>query len=1121
MEKVNSKEYWEERFVSGDWDHYDGDLQSTFFSQIALDAFPAWLDQELARHEWTVFDVGCAEGGGTAALARRFPSCHTVGIDVSETAVKRAGKKYPFCQFLQGDVYTQKKTADVIFVSNVLEHLQSPAENMRSLVGMAKCHAILIHPLHDTLALDEHFHVFDEEFFPLRIGDHVLSHFKIIDCGRRNSPYWPGEQILVVYSRESVLPEDRRLSDLFDNSEYYALKHGKTAALAELQGKLEQQVMAAETERNAHRKALDEMEKSGREAVSHLEHQLMKQNEQTAALQRQLTEKDGQTAALQRQLTEQDEQTAALQRQLTEEDKHTASLQRLLTEENEQTASLRQQLTENCEQMKALQEDLEAREEELLRTDSEKRSLQKKLARSEKRNADALRQLDDMTRSRLFKLVHLFNRILHQSFHKDKAERRKFRKWIMGRFRHIPDMDHRYNPLFSVISLLTGQNDALDDQEISDLPAEPERQNEQVKLPEQVCACIDDDYVKYDVIVFSVIDYHFRYQRPQQIADHFAREGHRVFYINANFSPSGKPVISEIKDGLWQVVLPNSLHGAVYSTNFEDAGADINALLDQIVFENGIRDALLIADYPNWVSGMLYLKKRYGFTLVTDYMDDYSGFDNAEERFIEEACVKLLRESDMVAASSNYLGEIAKKYNANVEIIRNGTEFAHFYQAYGEGSSEKKAIGYYGAIAHWFDFEKIEYLSERFPETDIVLIGSVTDGEARLKKLKNVRLLGEKPYSELPQYLGGFDVCLIPFDASTSLIQATNPVKFYEYLSAGKKVVATEIPELEPFKDRYVYLANDNRTFGDYVEACLKGEDALADPQACMEFTKENDWSVRVSQFSLTAERQFPKISIVVLCYNQLDYTKKCVQSILKQTAYPNYELVLVDNASVDETAGYLKEIEALHENIKVVLNTTNRGFAGGNNDGIRASTGEYIVLLNNDTVVTRGWLTGMVKRFLAGEKKIGIVGPVTNSIGNEAMVRVGYTGLENMPAAAYAYTAGHMGMTYPHDGVLAMFCVMFPRKLTDEIGLLDEHYGIGMFEDDDYSIAAQRAGYENLLVEDVFIHHFGSVSFKKLENAEYRKIFDANRSYFENKWNVKWKMHHYRPDVAANISNI
>lgn len=1085
MEKVNSKEYWEERFASGNWECYDGDLQSVFFSQVAIEAFPVWLNQELSRHEWTIFDVGCAEGGGTATLARHFPSCHTVGIDLSEAAVKRAKKKYPFCQFVQGDAYTQKETADIIFISNVLEHLQSPTENMRSLVGMAKCHAILIHPLHDTLAIDEHFHVFDEEFFPLRIGDHVLSYFKIIDCGRRNSPYWPGEQILVVYSRESVLPKDRRLADLFDDSEYHALKQEKTAALAELQKELEQRTTTVELERDAYLKRIDEMAKSSRDAISKMEHQLSKLGEQEEVLSRQLTEEN--------------ERATSLQQQLTERDEHVTSLQRQLTEESEQTVALQQQLTESCEQVKTLQE---------------------KLARSEKRTGDALRQLDNMARSKLFKLVHLFTRILRQGFHRDEAERRKFRKWIVGRFRHIPDMDHRYNPLFSVISLLTGQNELFDEQDVSNLVTKSERQDERFKLSEQVRTCIDEDYLKYDVIVFSVIDYHFRYQRPQQIADHFAREGHRVFYINANFSSTGKTTLSEIKDGLWQVVLPNNLHGAVYSTNFEDTGADINALLDQIVFENGIRDALLIADYPNWVSGMLYLKKRYGFTLVTDYMDDYSGFDNAEERFIEEACVKLLRESDMVAASSNYLGEIAKKYNTNVEIIRNGTEFAHFYQAYGESSGEEKTIGYYGAIAHWFDFEKIEYLSERFPEANIVLIGSVTDGKSRLQRLKNVRLLGEKAYSELPQYLRKFDVCLIPFDASTNLIQATNPVKFYEYLSAGKKVVATEIPELEPFKDRYVYLANDNRTFGNYVEACLKGEDTLATPQACMKFAKENDWSVRVSQFSLAAERQFPKVSIVVLCYNQLDYTKKCVQSILKQTAYPNYEIVLVDNASMDGTAGYLKEIEALHENIRVVLNTTNRGFAGGNNDGIRASTGEYIVLLNNDTVITRGWLTGMIKRFLDGDRQIGIVGPVTNSIGNEAMVQLDYTNLEDMPAAAYIYTAKHMAMTYPHDGVLAMFCVMFSRKLIDRIGLLDEHYGIGMFEDDDYCFAAQRAGYENLLIEDVFVHHFGSISFKKIENEEYKKIFDANRSYYEEKWNVIWKAHHYRPEIAANISN-
>ena len=65
-----------------------------------------------------------------------------------------------------------------------------------------------------------------------------------------------------------------------------------------------------------------------------------------------------------------------------------------------------------------------------------------------------------------------------------------------------------------------------------------------------------------------------------------------------------------------------------------------------------------------------------------------------------------------------------------------------------------------------------------------------------MQNLKNDRLLGVKPYGALPNYLKTFDVCLIPFDASIDLIKATNPVKFYEYLSAGKKIVATEIPEL-------------------------------------------------------------------------------------------------------------------------------------------------------------------------------------------------------------------------------------------------------------------------------------------------------------------------------------
>jgi hypothetical protein len=158
----------------------------------------------------------------------------------------------------------------------------------------------------------------------------------------------------------------------------------------------------------------------------------------------------------------------------------------------------------------------------------------------------------------------------------------------------------------------------------------------------------------------------------------------------------------------------------------------------------------------------------------------------------------------------------------------------------------------------WFDYGKIKHLSARFPQHDIVLIGDILESKRDyFSSMPNVQLAGVKPYTELPDYLKTFDVCLIPFDSSLELIKATNPVKFYEYLSAAKKVVATELPELEPFRDRYVYLANDDNRFGDYVELCLNGSDTLADAAECMAFAEENDWKHRARCFEEAADALF------------------------------------------------------------------------------------------------------------------------------------------------------------------------------------------------------------------------------------------------------------------------
>jgi GT2 family glycosyltransferase len=89
---------------------------------------------------------------------------------------------------------------------------------------------------------------------------------------------------------------------------------------------------------------------------------------------------------------------------------------------------------------------------------------------------------------------------------------------------------------------------------------------------------------------------------------------------------------------------------------------------------------------------------------------------------------------------------------------------------------------------------------------------------------------------------------------------------------------------------------------------------------------------------------------------------------------------------------------------------------------------------------------------------------------------------------------------------MLAMYCLAMRRQVFEEIGPLDEQFGIGMFEDDDYSLRAQKKGYRVICVEDVFIHHYGRSSFSRLNEEDYRRLFDENRRRFETKWNTTWK---------------
>jgi GT2 family glycosyltransferase/2-polyprenyl-3-methyl-5-hydroxy-6-metoxy-1,4-benzoquinol methylase/glycosyltransferase involved in cell wall biosynthesis len=249
-----------------------------------------------------------------------------------------------------------------------------------------------------------------------------------------------------------------------------------------------------------------------------------------------------------------------------------------------------------------------------------------------------------------------------------------------------------------------------------------------------------------------------------------------------------------------------------------------------------------------------------------------------------------------------------------------------------------------------------------------------------------------------------------------------------------------------------------------------------------------------------------PRASIVVLCYNGLEeVTKPCIASILANTPSGDYELIIVDNASVDGTAAWIEQLAGVHTHIRSLCNTFNRGYAGGNNDGMRLARGEHIVLLNNDTLVPPGWLDAML-RLLETRPEVGLAGPVTNSAGNEQRVELHGLTQDNYEGISGAYVQRHREVWFTTEK-LGFFCVAMRRNLPEKIGYLDENFGVGMFEDDDYCARVKQAGLSLAVAEDCFVFHKGSVSFRKLAFDDYRALFERNRAYFFRKHKIEWAL--------------
>lgn len=228
-------------------------------------------------------------------------------------------------------------------------------------------------------------------------------------------------------------------------------------------------------------------------------------------------------------------------------------------------------------------------------------------------------------------------------------------------------------------------------------------------------------------------------------------------------------------------------------------------------------------------------------------------------------------------------------------------------------------------------------------------------------------------------------------------------------------------------------------------------------------------------------------ISIIIPLYNQLEYTRMCLNSLFANNLCGAHVL-LIDNASSDGTAEYLANCST----ISFIVNQENLGCAGAWNQGVRETDSEWLLFLNNDVIVSPGWLDGLLA--FADNEKLDLVSPAIREgelnydIGNYSQEFVGkMTGFARL-------------------GVVDGICFMVRRQVFSTVGFFDENFRIGQFEDVDFFRRARMTGFHLGTTGRSFIHHFGSVTQNSIRKNKSVRPYEAeNRMYYRTKWHLTW----------------
>ncbi len=236
---------------------------------------------------------------------------------------------------------------------------------------------------------------------------------------------------------------------------------------------------------------------------------------------------------------------------------------------------------------------------------------------------------------------------------------------------------------------------------------------------------------------------------------------------------------------------------------------------------------------------------------------------------------------------------------------------------------------------------------------------------------------------------------------------------------------------------------------------------------------------------------------IIIPVWNQLEFTRDCIENLIKNTRIP-YTLIVIDNASDDDTKRYLEGLKTRGSlRVELIRNEVNAGFIKAVNQGLRISHAAFVCILNNDTIPAPGWLERMIE-FAATHRDVGLVNPQCSGHGD-------------MPIDMYAKKLEDSRGAYMEMNQCQGFCMLVKREVIAMVGYLDESFGIGGFDDTDYSMRAYLAGYKCVAIKDAYVYHRLHGSFDRAGDRE--AWVERNQKIYYEKWGK-----HLRAGIAVSL---